>query len=127
MSLTRVWHPYTAWECFRAGMWGFAEAQERRALLRTAVEFTGDAKLYGSWMRKVIKAWPVSCEHHLTDTGSNRRAYVGHAAACLAIKCPEDITRKAWGYLSQQQQDEANHQADLAIEEWERGYERRSH
>ncbi|MGZ3694115.1 MAG: hypothetical protein ACXWQO_07935 [Bdellovibrionota bacterium] len=123
--MQKVWHPYTAWECFTLGMWNFAESKDRNALLREAIKFTGNAELYGSWMMKVIVAWPVSCEHHLTDDSSNRRAYIGHAAACLAIQCPEDITRKAWGFLSRYQQDEANHKADLAIAEWERIYERR--
>lgn len=120
--MIKVWHPYTAWECFTHGMWDICGGVERRRLLKRAIAFTGDADLYGSWMMRVIHEWPTSCEHHLTDTGSNRRAYIGHAAACMAIQCPEDITRKAWGYLSDRQQDEANHKADLAIEAWERVY-----
>lgn len=123
-SKERVWHPFTVWECFQNGMWDFTPTKESKKLLRQAIEFTGNADLYGSWMMKVIVAWPRSCEHHLIDPSTNRRAYVGYAATCLAIKCPEDITRRAWGFLSQQQQDEANHKADLAIAAWERAYER---
>ena len=122
-KLTRVWHPYTSWEEFPAGMWSRIHGEERAELLRQAIEFTGDHILYGSWMLKVAEQWPISCEHNLTGTGINRRAWTGHAACCLAIGCPEDITREAWGHLTQQQQDDANRAADRAIHAWEQAYE----
>jgi hypothetical protein len=37
----------------------------------------------------------------------------------MAIQCPEDIVREAWGHLTQEQQDNANQQAQQAIEYWE--------
>lgn len=119
MKKHRIWHPYTSWECWQNGMWATPHAQDRKKLILKAVKFTGDAKLYGSFMRRVIKEWPKSCEQHLSGDTGNKKAWIGHAATCLAIQCTEDVTRAAWGYLSQQQQDEANHQAQLAIEEWE--------
>lgn len=95
-------------------------------MLKKSIEFTGNAKLYGSYMRRVIHEWPVTCEHHLTDLNSNRKAFIGHAAACLALGAPEDITRQAWGYLSQQQQDDANLEAERAINSWEAEYARKN-
>jgi hypothetical protein len=121
--MKKIWHPYTAWEDWQNGMWRIAKPGTRTRLLRKAIEFTGNAKLYGSFMRRVIHEWPIACEHHLTDQNINRKAWIGHAATCLAIQCPEDITRQAWGYLSKQQQDDANLEAELAIEEWERQHE----
>lgn len=123
--MKRVWHPYTAWEDWKAGMWAIVSGSRRRRLLREAIQFTGNAKLYGSFMRRVVREWPIACEHHLSDVHSNRRAWVGHAAACLAIQCPEDITRAAWSYLSQAQQDDANAEADTAIALWEKEYRER--
>lgn len=120
--MERVFHPYTAWEEFKHGMWRQVTAQERRAFLDEAVMFTGNAPLYGSYMRRVIDEWPLSCEHNLTNTDMNRLAWVGHAACCLAIRCPEDITRAAWARLSQRQQDEANAQAQAAVDTWEARY-----
>jgi hypothetical protein len=107
-------------------MWRIAKPSSRRRLLKQAIEFTGNAKLYGSFMRRVIAEWPVACEHHLTDQNINRKAWIGHAAACLAIQCPEDITRQAWGYLSKNQQDDANLEAELAIAAWENEHERKN-
>ena len=121
--MKRIWHHYEVWEDYQAGMWRSVPASERQTRLERAIEFTGNAVLYGSYMRRVIVEWPLACEHNLTDVSQNRKAWVGHAATCLAIDCPEDITRSAWGHLSQQQQDEANAQAQAAIEEWERQHE----
>lgn len=123
LALKKIWHPYTSWEDYIAGMWRSVSGKDRLRLLRRAVAFTGDAELYGSYMRRVIIEWPTACEHHLTDPNINRKAWIGHAATCMAIGCPEDITRSAWGYLSQQQQDEANDQAARAIAAWERAHE----
>ena len=121
--MNRIWHPYTEWEEFHAGMWSRIYGKKRNAMLLMAIKFTGNHALYGAWMLKVIKQWPVSCEHNLTDIGMNRRAWTGRAACCLAIACPEDITREAWGHLTQQQQDDANKKADEAIYAWERKHE----
>jgi len=101
-------------------MW--AEVKDHRSMLEMAVKFTGDHILYGKWMMRVIEEWPVSCENALTDYSLNRRAWVGHAACAMAIGCPEDITRKAWGLLSDEQQFLANAEADRAIRTWEDAY-----
>lgn len=98
-------------------MWG--SVKDRDAFLIKAIEFTGDAELYGHWMLMVIDEWPYSCEHNLTDLSQNRRAWIGHAAVAMAIQCPEDIVRSAWGKLSRLQQAKANAKADEAIRRWE--------
>ena len=121
--MTRIWHPYTSWEDYQHGMWRVPPKSERPGLLVKAVEFTGDADLYGSYMLKVIQEWPTACEHNLTDVHQNRQAWIGHAAACLALGLPEDATREAWGLLTQNQQDKANAKADEAIKLWEETHE----
>lgn len=114
--MKRIYHPFTKWEDYIHGMWRVAPKDERDQLLPKAIEFTGNAILYGSFMLKVLEQWPVTCEQNLSDRGQNRKAWIGHAACCLAMGCPEDVTRDAWGRLSQQQQDDANAQAQTAIE-----------
>ena len=64
-------------------MWRDLSAKEQRELLPIAIEFTGNAKLYGQWMLKVSELWPISTEHNLSDTGQNRKAWIGHAARNL--------------------------------------------
>lgn len=115
--LTRIYHPYWDWEEVDANMWG--SVSDKAKFLELAIEFTGDHKLYGRFMMRVANEWKISCEHNLSNITQNRKAWIGHAAVALAIGCPEDITRKAWGYLSQEQQDLANGVAQRAIEHWE--------
>ncbi len=116
MTLFETWHPYWTWEEVAHNMWG--TVRSRSDWLHRAIEFTGDHELYGSWMMKVADAWRYSCEQHLTKPGTGRKAWIGHAAVAMAIQCPEDIVREAWGYLSEEQQRLANQKAQEAIDYW---------
>lgn len=98
-------------------MWG--RVKNRDEWLKRAIEFTADHLIYGAYMLKVTKEWKHSCEHNLSSPWQNRRAWIGHAAVALAIQCPEDIVRQAWGFLTEEQQRLANSAADSAIEAWE--------
>jgi hypothetical protein len=120
MKFDRVYHPITEWEEMNHNMWG--DVADRKEWLSRAISFTGNHKLYGEHMRKVIQQWPISCENALTDYSLNRRAWIGHAAVALAINCPEDITRQAWGVLTHEQRLLANQEADRTIRLWEHAY-----
>ena len=122
MRLDRVYHQVEAWEEIAANMWG--EATDAKAMLDQAIGFTADHALYGSYMLRVIREWPISCENALTDASLNQKAWVGHAACALALNCPEDITRKAWGYLTDEQRLLANKEAERAIQHWEYHYQK---
>jgi len=101
-------------------MWG--DVADAKSALQAAIDFTGDHSLYGSYMVRVVREWPISCENALTDDTINRKAWVGHAAVALALQIPEDITRKAWGHLSGEQKFLANREAEKAISIWENDY-----
>ena len=103
-------------------MWRDTTPAIEKDLLEKAIEFTGNAELYGYYMMKALEEYPRACEHNLSDTSINRQAWIGHAACCIALNCPEHITRKAWHYLTQEQQDKANKKADEAIMKWENVY-----
>jgi hypothetical protein len=120
MKLKRIWLPIESWEELQWNMWG--EVANRQRYLERAVIFTGNHKLYGRYMNRVVREWPNSCINALTDQALNRRAWIGHAACALALYCPEDITRQAWGLLSHEQRLLANKQADRAIQSWEMRY-----
>ena len=120
--LTRVWHPYNRWEEVGFNMWGSVRQNERKEYLQKAIEFTGDHELYGSWMMKVANDWKYSCEHNLTGTGNNKRAWIGHAACAYAFKCPENIVREAWWCLSEEQRNKADAVAEEAINYWQTKY-----
>lgn len=117
MKQKRIYHPYTRWEEIKFNMWG--DVEDRKSFLEKAIEFTGDHKRYGRYMRKIVREWKYSCENALTDPMLNKRAWVGHAACARAIRCPEDITRKAWGFLTDEQRILANAEAERAIQIWQ--------
>jgi len=121
--MNQIYHHYTEWEEHHAGMWVAVTGKRRKMLISRAIRFTGNAALYGEYMIKVLDRWPISCEQNLSVSNSNRQAWIGHAATCIAIGCPEEITRCAWHYLTKEQQDEANLMADRAIARWEQANE----
>jgi hypothetical protein len=117
--MKKLWHHYLTWEDYQNGMYRTLSGDEKKAVYDKAVEFTGNPELYGNWMLEVVEKWPIACEQNLSDTGMNRQAWIGHAATCLAIGSPEDITREAWSDLTEDQQNKANAKADMAIALWE--------
>ncbi len=119
-ELRRVYHPVSAWEEVRYNMWG--RSTNPAADLEVAIDVTGGHELYGSWMIRVIHDWPVSCENALTDGLLNKRAWIGHAAVAYGYQIPENIVRKAWGCLDDDQRRLANAQAQNAIDTWEHNY-----
>lgn len=120
MKFERVYHRIDQWEEMRTAMW--LPCENKVDMLQRAVDFTGQPKLYGSFMKKVVEEWPVSCENSLTDYRINRKAWLGHAACAMAIDCPEAITRRAWGLLNDEQRKLANREAERYIIQWEENY-----
>jgi hypothetical protein len=114
----RVWHPYTDWEDYQAGMYGNAKDFMRERGL--SVDLLRDTVALPDAMMDAVLAWPIAAEHNLTDLGSNRRSWVGQAACCLAHGATEFATCSAWGELSEDQRDAANACADVVIARWER-------
>ena len=120
MKLERVYHPWEKWEEVGSNMWG--AVKDKKSWLNKAIEFTSDHKLYGSFMLRVIREWPYSCENALTDYTINRKAWLGHAACAFAHEIPEYIVREAWGHLTDEQRVLANKEAERAIQLWEGAY-----
>lgn len=119
-QIKQVWHNVRDWEEVANNMWG--EVLDQNQALRAAIAFTSDHKLYGSFMKKVCNEWPVSCENALTDPYLNQKAWLGHAAVAMAHNIPEDITRKAWGYLTDEQKLLANKEAEREVLLWKERY-----
>jgi hypothetical protein len=120
LKFERVYHHYLDWEEINFNMWGTVE--NKKLWLKRAIKFTSDHQKYGRFMLRVVNEWKISCENALTDNAMNHRAWVGHAAVALAIGCPENITREAWGHLTNEQQLLANKEAGRAIECWKINY-----
>lgn len=118
--MKQLYHQYHLWEDYISGVWRSVTKEEEERFLKECIAFTGNYGLYGMAMVRVIYEWPITCEHHLTNLGMNRKAWIGHAACQIEFGCPEYITRMAWGSLTKQQQIDANNVADLTIKLWEK-------
>ena len=119
-QIKQVWRDVREWEEVAHNMWG--EVSNKKAALDAAIAFTADHRLYGYYMRRVCNEWPSSCENALKDPHMNQKAWLGHAAVALAHNIPEDITREAWGYLTDEQKYLANKEAERAIATWKESY-----
>lgn len=109
----RFYADYREWEDYKNGMWNkevkTEQIEKSRLLLLSPLEA----------MAKVIKEWPVSTKHNLSNAGSNRRSWVGQACCCLNHGATEFETRMAWKELTKEQQQFANQCADQVIKQWE--------
>ncbi len=99
-------------------MWKTSVDNEK-ILIKIAIKFTENHVLYGEAMKNVVEQWPRTMTHNLTNPSLNKRAFVGHCAACYYFYLPEYITRIAWGFLTEQQRILANEKADYAIGFWQ--------
>lgn len=114
----QVFHPYTMWEDWRAGMWqSSANVTDE---MEQAAHILGDPAVFRSAARAMLAEWTHAAEQNSTDMQQNRRAWVGQATCCHLAGIPEQATRLAWWTLTADEQRAANEVADHAIAEWER-------
>jgi hypothetical protein len=121
-KIKRVFHHHDLWEEAGAGMWRRPTGSERQYLIQKCAEFMDNTDAFREAMYQAIEEWPISCEVNFTNRNNNRQAWLGHAACCIAIECPEEPTRAAWWTLSKAKRDAADAAAAEVIEEWERRY-----
>jgi hypothetical protein len=120
--LKPVFKPYWLWEEGQFGMWRRPTGSERDYLIQKCSEFMNDTERFKEHMIRAINEWPTSCEVNFTKRGNNRQAWLGHAACCIGIDCPEEPTRAAWWTLSKAKRDAADAAAAEVIEIWEVHY-----
>ena len=113
----QVFHPYTSWEDWQAGMWQVPA--DVTAEMEQAAHILGDPQVFLSAARAMLLEWPNAAEQHLTDMAQNQRAWVGQAACCHLAGITEQATRLAWWTLTPDEQYTANAIADQAIAEWQ--------
>lgn len=121
-GMKRIYHPYDQWEETAAGLWRRPAGEERRQWIERCAIFMADTSQFRAAMFRAIHEWPISCIVNLTTKSINRQAWLGHAACCIAMGCPEEPTRAAWWRLTQTQRDLADQAAAEAIQEWEKMY-----
>ena len=124
LQMERIYHRFELWEECRAGMWRDLSDTEARKYFNKALSMINNTFIFYLYMLRVIKKWKYSCEHNLTSEKSNRIAWIGQAACCMATGSPEHITRRAWGVAMANKRDIANVAARRAIGIWEENYKK---
>lgn len=119
--MDRVYYHYEMWEDYQNRMYDEVKDGRDERVSR-AVEILGDKQSCISAMRKVVSMWKYATEQNLTNESCNRRAWLGQACCNIVAGVKEDETRQAWGELTEQQRQMANHCADIVIQEWEKEY-----
>lgn len=113
--MERIYHVWSEWECYPAGLYETKpphegmSAQECRDAYQ---EFLSDPDRFRAGLEGVLRDWPNSTEHYLTNENMNRIAWLGQAAMCYETRVPRAF-RSGFLQLSEQEQQAAN---ELALE-----------
>lgn len=118
--IEQIYYPYTVWEDWKAGMWRAPTNSSKEAELAAHILSTPQTFYYAA--RNMLRDWPKSATHNLTNLGQNRLSWVGQATCCHLAGIPESVTRQAWWTLTAAEQVAANQTAEKAIAWWERIY-----
>lgn len=117
--MNRIYHTWDKWECYPAGFFevnapnGWTEDvchELYRVLLSDISEFK-------AIMTLVIRLWPNSCEHNLTNERMNRVAWMGQAALCYKHRIPARF-RGGYHLLTDEQKQAADNAALEMINVW---------
>lgn len=116
--MSRIFRHFEDWEDAREGMWRTVPGCERERYRQLAAGLMRDPETFLRVSRMVLREWPVSAAVNLSAGNINQKAWLGHAACCMATRSPEDVTREAWHTLTEREQAKANEIVDVAIGEY---------
>lgn len=120
--MERIFHHYSKWEDFHAGM--YDESKDgRKERVQKAAFILGTPNICRNAMEKVVSEWRIATEFNLSNTEINRKAWLGQAACSCFAGIHEDETREAWGIMTEAQRVEANRIAADIIKKWVAGRE----
>ncbi len=123
--MKQIWHPWTEWECYKAGMFDgeiTVSSDEAKEMYAT---FLRDIPRFERAMERVVREWPKSCEHFLTNQSVNRIAWLGQSSMCIETGIPCHY-RAGFNMMSNEDRDRANAAAARVLRRWEREHARRN-
>lgn len=121
--MQRIFHHYSLWEDFHAGMYD-ENKDGRKERVQKAAYILGTPDICREAMEKVVAEWVIATEYNLSNAEINRKAWLGQAACSCYAGIHEDETREAWGIMTEPQRVEANRIAAQIIRKWLSEWER---
>lgn len=118
--MKRIYHTWDKWECYPAG---FYDNKPRDKSLSDDdckamyAEFLRDIPRFKSAMAGVLRDWPNSCEHYLSNENMNRIAWLGQSSMCHACGIPSRY-KGGFNLLSDDEQSAANEAALEYLNIW---------
>jgi hypothetical protein len=119
--MNRIYHPWDKWECIN--MYLRNEKLDFDDCIIEYKMFLSNLKLFERYLKKVLKYWPISCEHFLSNENMNRIAWLGQASMCFysGIPC---FYRSGYKLLSNRKAILADKMADKYLKIWVNRYEK---
>lgn len=108
--MKRIYHTWDEWECYPAGMYEThppIEDMSDDECRDAYAEFLRDENRFRAALAGVLREWPNSTEHYLTNERMNRIAWLGQAAACYESHLPRAY-RGGFNRLTAEEQETAN-------------------
>jgi ParB-like chromosome segregation protein Spo0J len=86
----RIFHEWQKWECYPAGFYSDKPPQgmtveDCEVAYR---DFLRDLPRFDQALTRVLKEWPTSAEHYLTNERMNRIAWLGQSSMCIETGVP---------------------------------------
>lgn len=117
--MKRIFHTWEKWECYPAGFYEDLppDGMTPREAVKAYSEFLADTPRFSEALSRVLKEWPRSCEHYLSNDNMNRIAWLGQSAMCIATRVPAAF-RGGYNLLSEEEKRMADETALATLNEW---------
>lgn len=116
--MERIYHTFDKWQCLPAGFY----EPKHPTLSDTECDDTVRALLLdpdrlSDALDRVLREWPTSCEHYLSNERMDRLAWLRCAAACLLYGIPKRF-RGAYAELDDDAKSVADEISLKALNQW---------
>lgn len=117
--MNRVYHTWDKWECYPAGFFDIKcrNGETTEEAEQTYKKLLTDEAMFSAALFSVLKEWPNSCEHNLTNDKMNRIAWLGQAALAYTYHIPAKF-RKGYYMLNNEERVIADTIALKYLNKW---------
>lgn len=121
--MTRVFHPWDKWECYKHNFFGGMLDYEKDDTLELYASLLRDLSSFESALQEITTNWKYSCEHNLTNESMNRVAWLGQASCALVFNVPHNVCMGGYNLLTSEEQQAADATAEKYLDKWVRNHE----